>query len=241
MSSGPTPSTPWPTRGRAKISDAEVLADMAARAPLGASPPLTADLIYAAFLEAKKASDAWIKYYLASVMLMLLAAIDAIQEVSLPMTKLQGAFIGPAALVSFAICGLAYTNHELKMRLYRAVFDRQLAALAGPDRAAVLLRYPLAYTGASFLPFAARPDGVHLSWRQTLGTLQVAAALQLGWLFAVPGLMFLVIAAAFGLVTEPALPVWIKALVLAFLVGSLMFTSACLRPPRHKHGYTVAS
>lgn len=227
----------WPTDRKARISDAEILADLVAKTPLVVSAPLTADLVYSAFLEAKKASDAWIKYYLISVMLMVLAAVDALTEVSLPMAKLEGAFIGPAALVAFSICGLAFTNHELKIRPYRAFFDAQLAALDGPDRGAVLLRYPLAFTGAAFLPFAMRPARLTLGWLHLTSFTQVFAILQLGWLVAVPGLMLLVCAAGFGVLTEARLPLWVRGAVLVFTLAATLLVGGCLRRADKKHLY----
>jgi hypothetical protein len=113
----------WPPSGQFSVSDADILADMINRLNLSEVNLLTADTIYTAFLEVKKAADAWVKYYMISVVLLLMTAARATDELSLFGTKVSTPYIGPAAILSFSVCTLAYTNHELKMRLYRAFFN----------------------------------------------------------------------------------------------------------------------
>jgi hypothetical protein len=57
------------------------------------------------------------------------------------------------------------------MRMYCAYFKSRLEAMNGPDRAQILLRYPLAFYGTEFLPFALRPKGVVISVKQVISSL----------------------------------------------------------------------
>jgi hypothetical protein len=227
----------WPISGKASVSDAEILSDMTARIGLGEATALTPDSVYAAFLEVKKASDAWIKYYMISVALLIVAAAQATPELSLFGAKISGPFIGPAAILSFSFCTIVYTNHELKMRLFRSFFDGRLAAMDGPARAEILLRYPLAFYGSQYLPFEARPKGFTVNWWHVFTSLPLIVLMALGWLLVVFGLMALVFYALYGVYAEPALPLLIKAAIFAGFLGSMYFSGKMLRKASARHGY----
>lgn len=197
---------------------------------------LTSDLIYAAFVEAKRESDASIKYYLITVALLLMAAARAIKTFPLLGVDISGPFIGPAGVLSFCVCTVVYTNHELKMRLFSAFFKSQLEAT--PNRAEILLRYPLAFYGGEFVAWAARPKGFVVGWEQVAAWLPVIGFAALGWLLGVFGLMGLVISAVYGVYIEPAIPVLVKYPVIVAFVGSMAFSGALLRNPKVEHYYS---
>jgi hypothetical protein len=227
----------WPASGQISASDRDILVDMVNRLNLGEVNALTADSIYTAFLEVKKAADAWVKYYMISVVLLLMTAAGATEELTLFGDKVFPQFIGVAAILSFSVCTLAYTNHELKMRLYRVFFEGRLAAMKGPDRAQILLRYPLAFYGASYLPHEARPRDFRLGWTQILSSLPVLGVWGMGWLLAVFGLMFLLYYALYGIYVEPKLPLLVKGVVFAFFLGSMITSGRMLRNSKAKHRY----
>jgi hypothetical protein len=227
----------WPMSGKISASDAEILSDMVSRISLGEATALTPDSVYAAFLEAKKASDAWIKYYMISVALLIMAATGAISELSQFGAKISASFIEPAAILSFSVCTLVYTNHELKMRLFRSFFDGRLAAMDGPDRAEILLRYPLAFYGAKYLPFEARPKGFTVGFWHIFTSLPALVFAALGWLLAVYGLMALLFYALYSVYAEPALPLLIKGAVFAGFFGSLILSGTMLRKASARHVY----
>jgi hypothetical protein len=227
----------WPATGAISASDADILVDMINRLKLGEVDLLTADSIYTAFLEVKKAADAWVKYYMISVVLLLMTAAGATHELTLFGTKVAPLFIGPAAILSFSVCTLAYTNHELKMRLYRAFFEGRLAAMDGPDRAQILLRYPLAFYGGSFLPHEARPKGFMLGRSEILASLPLLGVIGMGWLLAVFGLMLLVLYVLHTVYVEPQLPLLVKGAVFAFFVGSMIVSAKMLRNAKAKRRY----
>lgn len=227
----------WPVSGKISVSDAEILSNMISRIGLDEATALTPDSVYSAFLEAKKASDAWIKYYMISVALLIIAAAQATSELSLFGAKISGPFIGPAAILSFSVCTLVYTNHELKMRLFRSFFDGRLAAMDGPDRAEILLRYPLAFYGGKYLPFEARPKGFTVSLAHIFTSLPTLVCIWLGWLLAVFGLMALVSYVLHSVYAEPALPLLIKGAVFAGFFGSAISSGTMLRKASAKHVY----
>jgi hypothetical protein len=227
----------WPKSGKISVSDTEILSNMISRIDLGEATALTPDSVYASFLEAKKASDAWIKYYMISVALLIIAAARATPELSLFGAKFSGPFIGPVAILSFSVCTLVYTNHELKMRLFRSFFDGRLAAMDGPDRAEILLRYPLAFFGSKYLPFEARPTGFTVSFKHIVASLPVLAVVALGWLLAGFGLSALLFYALSSVYAEPALPLLIKGAVFAGFFGSIIFSGTMLRKSSAKHVY----
>ncbi|MER9191476.1 hypothetical protein [Mesorhizobium australicum] len=227
----------WPHAGEVSVSDSDILADMIARVPFGEDTALTADSVYAAFVEAKKASDAWIVYYMISVALLLMAAAHAITKLPIFGVELSGPFIGPAAILYFSVCTAVYTNHELKMRLYRTFFHHRLNAVNGPDRASILLRYPLAFYGGEYLAWAARPKGFVIGWMHVLGSLPMIGIAALGWLLAVFGLMALVLYVLYGVYDDPDLSRLIKAGVLAMFFGSVMASGQLLRSAKVKHPY----
>lgn len=227
----------WPTSGRVKVSDADILADMVGRLSVDEIPALTTDSIYAAFLEAKTANDAWIKYYLISVALLVMAAARAIDSLSLFGAGISGPFIGSAAILSFSVCALAYTNHELKMRLYRAFFKSRLDATNGPDRAKILLRFPLAFYGGEYLPLLARPKGFVVSWKYLLRSVPVLGILLICRLLALFGLGSLVVSALNEVLDDPTLPPLVKGAVLLSFVSSLAISGLMLRRAKVKHQY----
>ncbi|RUU10577.1 hypothetical protein EOD08_33100 [Mesorhizobium sp. M6A.T.Ca.TU.002.02.2.1] len=227
----------WPHAGEVSVSDADILADMIARVPLGEDTALTADSIYEAFVEAKKASDAWIIYYMISVALLLMAAAHAITKLPLLGVELSGPFIGPAAILYFSVCTAAYTNHELKMRLYRTFFQNRLNAVSGPDRANILLRYPLAFYGGEYLPWAARPKGFVVGWKHIVVSLPSLGISALGWLLAVFGLMALLGYALYGVYSDPVLPLLVKVAVMVMFFGSVTVSGQLLRTAKVKHPY----
>jgi hypothetical protein len=227
----------WPTSGKISVSDAEILSNMISRIGLGEATALTPDSVYAAFLEAKKASDAWNKYYMISVALLIIAAAKATLEVHLIGAEIKGPFIGPAAILFFSICTIVYTNHELKMRLFCSFFDSRLAAMHGPDRAEILLRYPLAFYGAAYLPVEARPKGFTVSFRHIFASLPYLVFVLLGKLLAVFGLMALLFYALYSVYAEPVLPLLIKGAVFVGFLGSMVFSGTMLRNPNARHEY----
>jgi len=228
---------PWSKGSNVSISDAEIVTDMINRLELGKTNVLTADSIYTAFQDAKKAADDWIKYYMISVVLLLLAVTGAMEELELFGTKLSTPFVGPASILSFAVCTLGYTNHELKMRLYRAFFEGLLAGISRADRASILLRYPLAYYGGKYLPHESRPDDYMVGLRSILASLPILGVLGIGWLLAVFGLMLLLGYALYGVFEQPDLPPLIKVAVFAFFFGAIMVSGEMLRNPKTKHQY----
>jgi hypothetical protein len=96
----------WPLSGPVDVRDADILVDMVNRLNLGEVEALTADSIYTAYLEFKKEADAWVKYYMVSVVLLLMTAMRATEELSLFGTKIIPQFIGVAAILSFSVCTL---------------------------------------------------------------------------------------------------------------------------------------
>lgn len=66
----------WPIDGTTSASDTDILGDMIDRLPLVDDTPQTSDAIYSSFVEAKKASDGWIKYYMISVVLLITYRYD---------------------------------------------------------------------------------------------------------------------------------------------------------------------
>lgn len=227
----------WPMSGRISVSDAEILSDMISRIGLGEGAALTPDSVYAAFLQAKKESDGWIKYYMISVALLIIAAVHATQELSLFGAKITGPFIGPVAILSFSVCTLVYTNHELKMRLFRSFFDGRLVAMDGPDRAEILLRYPLAFYGGRYLPYEARPKGFTVSTKHLVTSLPALGFLALGWLLAGFGLAALLYYTLYSVYSEPTLPLLIKGAVFAGFFGSIITSGTMLRKASAKHVY----
>lgn len=227
----------WPKSGKLNVSDAEILRNMISRVDLDEAPPLTPDSIYAAFLEAKKVSDAWIKYYFISVTLLIITAARATPELSLFGTKISGQFIGPTAILSFSVCTLAYTNNELKMRLFCAFFDDMLVAKDGPNRASVLLRYPLAFYGSAYLPFQARPADVTVGYRHIAASIPALIFTYIGWLLAVYGMIALLGYASYSVYAESGLPLAIKIAVFTGLFGSLIVSGTLLRKPNARHVY----
>jgi hypothetical protein len=227
----------WPMSGKVNVSDAEILSDMISRIDLGKPKVLTPDSVYTAFLKAKKASDEWIKYYFIAVALLIMAAARATSELSLFEAKITGPFIGPVAILSFSVCTLVYTNHELKMRLFRSFFEGRLAAVDGPDRADILLRYPLAFYGRHYLAFEARPKGFTVSWKHIFNSLPALMVVALGWLLSVFGLMALLFYALYSVYAEPKLPLLIKGGVFAGFFGSIIFSGTMLRKASTKHVY----
>lgn len=227
----------WPASGKISVSDADILVDMVTRLHLSEDVALTADSVYAAFLEAKKASDAWVKYYMISVALLAMAAARAFSELSLFGTTINGPFIGPAAILYFSVCTLVYVNHELKMRLYRAFFKGRLDAMGGPDRAQILLRYPLAFYGSEYLPSEARPKGFVVSWKHILASLPTLGIVSLGWLLAVFGLMALLGYTLKGVYIQCELRPLIKGTVFVVFLGSMIVSAELLRSAKAKHEY----
>jgi hypothetical protein len=93
---------PWPEIGRTNnISDTEILADMVNRLGLSDPKPLTEDSLYKAFVKAKKAADEWVKYYMISVALLVLAVLPATKEMEIIGIKITGPFVGPALSFHF--------------------------------------------------------------------------------------------------------------------------------------------
>jgi hypothetical protein len=227
----------WPSEGTVRISDSEILDDMIARILLGEVDPLTPDSIYSAFVEAKKASDSWIKYYMIAVALLVMAMAGAIVDIQLFGTKLHPQFIGPTAILYFSACTLAYTNHELKMRLFRAFFNYRLHAMNGPDRAQILLRYPLAFYGGDFLAWEARPKGFVVGWAHVLNTLPMVAIAIVWRLLAVFGLLSLLVVTLHGIYEDPKLPSLVKWGVIVSFFSSLIFSGTVLRSAKTRYKY----
>lgn len=227
----------WPKSGKIRLSDTELLNFMISRLDLGKEKELTADSIYAAFTEVKKESDYWIKYYLISITLLVMTATGATKEMSLFNAKINGEFIGAASIIFFSVCTVIYTNHELKIRFFRSFFNGRLAAMDGPDRADILLRYPLSFHGGEFVPFEARPKEFTVSWQHIIASLPSLVFLSLGWLLAVYGLLALLFYALYCVYSEPKLPFWIKGVVVASCFGSLIFSGTLLRKASVKHTY----
>jgi hypothetical protein len=107
----------------------------------------------------------------------------------------------------------------------------------GPDRAQILLRYPLAFYGVSYLPYEARPKGVTLGWSAILASLPLLGVLGMGWLLAVFGLMALLVYALYIVYVEPKLPLLVKVAVFAFFLGSIIVSGTTLRDAKIKHRY----
>lgn len=228
----------WPASGQINASDAEILDDMVARLPLADDTSLTSDSIYSAFLAAKKASDAWVKYYMISVVLLVMAAANATQDLQLFGTKILPLFVGPTAILYFSVCIVVYTNHELKMRLFRAFFQGRLRAKRGPERAQILIRYPLAFYGGAFLPWEARPKGFVVSWRHIFTTLPALGILAAGWLLAVFGLGALLFYVLHGIYQEPKLLLLVRWAIIIAVPATLIVSGAFLRGAKAKHKYT---
>ena len=228
----------WPESGKVRVSDSDILTDMASRVDLGEATPLSPDSVYAAFLEAKKASDAWVKYHFISVALLVVAAAGATDELNLLGIKIKAQFIAPAAIVSFSVSTLAFTNHELKMRLFRAFFRVLLESRNGSERADILFLYPLAYYGTEYLPYASRPAHAIFGLRHLLRTLPAICVIGIGWL-AIIGLAQLGFYVAEKVFQDKTLPWTVKASVLVFFLCALILSSQLLRRAKKKHEYEL--
>ncbi len=230
-----------PNSARIKLSDQQLLLAMVSRLDVGAPAPLTADVVYAAFLEAKKASDDWIKYYMIGMVLLIVAATHATLELDLFGTKLKGPFICPAALAYFSVCVLAYTNHELKMRLFKTFFNSQIGERSVSDRGEMLMRYPLAFIGSEYLPVHARPAGFMIGWREVLSSLPLLGVAGAAWFLSVYGLLAVVCLAIWDMLVEPTLSIVVKMSVLAFFLASAAVSGSLLRNPKAVRKYTSYS
>lgn len=233
----PEDGDPWPNTPDAKVSDEAILRGLVHHLSLAQSDPVTIESFYEGFQQAKKASDDWIKYHMISVALLIIAVSRASPELSLFGTKVTGAFIAPTAILYFSVCTMAYTSHELKMRLFRIVFKEMLEGLRGARRAEVLMRFPLAYAGTEFLPAETRPNGWTISGKQVLQSLPLIAVMKLAWMAAVFGLMGLLFYAIFMMFTDPGLPLPVSGCVLICFLEAMIFSSKLLRDPKVKHGY----
>ncbi len=231
----------WPENETVSVSDSEILYDVVTSLPVDESEPLTADSIYKAYVEAKKDNDSWIKYYMISVALLVMTATNAISELSLFGTKLGVQFIGPTAIFYFSVCTLVYTNHELKMRMYRAFFKHMLDYMDGSDRGQVLLRYPLAFYGGEYVAWSARPAGFVVNWRFHLTSIPAALVTLMGWVLAVFGLMGLLGFSLEVIYNNANLSRLIKAAVFVGFFGSMFTSAAFLRNAKTKHEYTFDS
>jgi hypothetical protein len=227
----------WDCDGDLSVSDAEILDDMIARLALGKDPPLTPDSIYSAFLEAKKSSDSWIKYYMIAVVLLGMVIVGAVTDFTVSGIKIDPVFIHPAAIMYFSVCTTAYTHHELKMRLFRAFFKSHLLAMNGPDRAQILLRYPLAFYGGEFLAWEARPKGFVVGLEHVLNSLPLLGLYLVGWVIAAPGLLLLLGFTLWGIFHDPVLSFWVKLGVFVWFFSALIYSGSVLRRSKKKHPY----
>ena len=222
-----------------KLTDAALLADLVGRLDVDPPEKLNADVIYKALVEHRKASDAWIKYYFISAALLVMAAAGAIVDLSLLGWKIKPEFFAPTGLMYFSVCTLSYTNYELKNRLFKTFFGSLLAEAGETSRVETLLRYPLAFYGASYIAREFRPSGTTLGGRQILGMLPTTMFVLLGWCIAVFGLMLLLLYSLFVTATSPDLPLFVTAATFLVFVGSMTVSAHLLRNPKRGFIYEV--
>lgn len=240
MGTGLKPTDNWPSVGELKVSDAEVLAHATSQIRIGDDDKTSAARLYETFKEVKKESDGWIKYYMISTALLVIAAAHASTELSLFGAKLPGPLIGPTAIIYFSVCTAAYTNFEIKMRMFRTFFKRRLDGLRGPPRAEMLMRYPLAFIGSEFLPPEMRPIGWTLGRGQLAQSIPAAVVLGLTWVAAVFGLAALLGYNFYAMYLASTVPSVVKWAVAVAFGGTMTVSAKMLRSPGTRHLYETA-
>lgn len=219
-----------------QVCDADILNETIDRAAIQLGPPLDEDRVYAAFLTVKVASEGWFKHYAGAIALLVLAHLKVLREATLYGFRFDSEYLAAAAIVALAICTVAFTNHEIKLRLYRAYFNARLTAADGPDRAAILLRFPGAFMGPEFHAIESRPKHIMISFGQVVSMLPLLLAIALGALvfFVISSLA---LSATINVVRGDALAWYVRLGVIGVEAVAILLSLHLLRSPKRPHRY----
>lgn len=105
---------------------------------------------YDGYKDLQTEHNAWIKHYAIAAALLLAAQLQAITDYSVLGAAVRKEYIPAVALLYLAFSAVVWTNYELKMRVYRAVYEAELERMEPSTRMLTLLRYPLAFLGPAF-------------------------------------------------------------------------------------------
>ena len=139
----------------------------------------------------------------------------------------------------FSVCTVAYTNFELKIRLYKAFFHRLLRGASREERIELMLRFPLAMSSGKYIPHDLIPADATLGTRHVLGLLPTAAVLSIGWLVSVFGLMLLLFYVLYMAASSPELPRTVLIATYLAFAGSVIMSGQLLRRPDLPRKYVI--
>ncbi len=226
---------PWRSEGTLKVSDRQIQDHLLSRMELAAGTQITLENIYDSFLELKKESDNWVKYYFLSFAFWIMVITNAIPEFESLGQKINQAYMLPIAMLGASVTMGAWTFFNTKLSLYEAFFDNQIEALPQDDRARLLLRYPRAFKLKHFIPGTYRPRDILPSSLQVISLLPLAALLGIVSSAIVPTVLLMWIYSIGVLFFEPALPLFVKIGVsIAFLTAITIMSTFTSKPGRKK-------
>ncbi len=229
-------NSPWSSLADVLLSDDEILEDAIAHMQFIDSGSEAADVVYLAMKDIKNTNDQWVRYYFIGIAILLLAFSPGSAEVTMLGLKISKDWLLPVAVVYFCVCSAYYCTIQLKMRLFRAFFKSLLKGKLGAERAPVLLRYPLAYSGGAFVAREFRVPGYVISLREVLSLGPLAAFLVAG------SISQLLVYAAFGFAAYQTfengeLPFYVRWGVPAAFVASVLLAVTFLRNASVRHRY----
>ncbi len=112
-------------------------------------PIITAS--YPEYKELYKEHTTWFKHYFIAIALLLLSCFNVIDEFEVVGVKIKSSIYPFAALTYSIVSIIAYTNFELKMRVYRAVYSNELEKLNPDQRLVALMRFPFSFSGLEYM------------------------------------------------------------------------------------------
>lgn len=222
--------------GQLQVSDSGLFSLLATDTTASASIPSLLVETYGEYKELHKEHIAWVKHYLIAAALLLASQFNAVKDLGVSSATLELSFIPLAALLYMTVSAMAFTNFELKMRVYRQIYDAELSKLDPGSRLATLMRYPVAFVGPAFTAPSILKKTHLISTKDYILSMPSLIVIFLGKII-LAGAAIYAAAHVFSQVAMADQYGWMRYVVLAAFMVSLIFSKLMLRRVHIPHTY----